>query len=204
MQRLLDYEDEVVALVCLLLDRHCLHGLEATFAESLYGLKRERWIARGLTSSSPTTSRPPTLHSAPRAAPNQQQQQQQGAPLGRSGEVWALLCGVLLPYLQAKAERLFARNAAHGVLGLALRRAAAPVRGASSSGGAWVARLQQGKAAALALFVRAYPVLHAGIEAAKFGYQLAYLLDVSDYHSPVMRLLGQRLVRMSAPEMVSQ
>jgi len=208
---LLDYEDEVVALVTFLLDRHALRSLEATFAESLYGLKREAWRDSGSGSSSGSGSG---------AARSQQQQQQQqqgaatrrapGAPLGRTGENWALLCSVVLPYLQAKAERLHTRHAQqqHGVLGLALRRAATPAGrpgGPGSSGGstAWAAQLQRMRAGALAVFVRVYPYLHAGIEAARFSYQLAYLLDASDYHSPAMKLLGQRLVRMSAPEMVS-
>lgn len=39
--RLLQYEDEVFALVSLLLERHSLANLHATFAESLYGLKRQ-------------------------------------------------------------------------------------------------------------------------------------------------------------------
>jgi hypothetical protein len=39
--RLLNYEDEVFALVSLLLERHSLSNMHATFAESLYGLKRQ-------------------------------------------------------------------------------------------------------------------------------------------------------------------
>lgn len=39
--RLLQYEDEVFAVVSLLLERHSLANLHATFAESLYGLKRQ-------------------------------------------------------------------------------------------------------------------------------------------------------------------
>jgi hypothetical protein len=39
--RLLNYEDEVFALVSLLLERHSLSTMHATFAESLYGLKRQ-------------------------------------------------------------------------------------------------------------------------------------------------------------------
>jgi len=39
--RLLNYEDEVFAVVSLLLERHSLANFHATFAESLYGLKRQ-------------------------------------------------------------------------------------------------------------------------------------------------------------------
>lgn len=48
------------------------------------------------------------------------------------------------------------------------------------------------------------PYLHAGIEATRFVYQLCYLLDVTDCHSPVLQLLGQRLVRLSGQEMVRE
>jgi hypothetical protein len=42
VQRLLNYEHEVFALVCLVLDSQSLRNLDATFAESLYGLKRHQ------------------------------------------------------------------------------------------------------------------------------------------------------------------
>jgi hypothetical protein len=112
---------------------------------------------------------------------------------------------VALPYLQAKAERAYARHAPHrGILNLALRRAAAAPSSGGGPGGAatWRAALSRARAAALVAFVRAYPFLHAGLEAARFGYQLAYLLDVFDCHAPEMHVLGQRLVRMSGPELV--
>lgn len=41
MLRLLQYEDEVFAVVSLLLERHSLANLHATFAESLYGMRRQ-------------------------------------------------------------------------------------------------------------------------------------------------------------------
>lgn len=208
VQRLLDCEDEVFAAVCLLLDRHSLRSLEGTFAESLYGLKREAWGASNHrkpgASAGPAASAGAPPSRGPRHAAQGPPQQGAGGPsLGRRGADLALLLGVLLPYLQAKAERLYARAAAsRGVFGLALRRAAAPgTSGGDAAGGPWAAALRRARRGALEVFVRAYPFVHAAIESAKFGYQLAYLLDASDYHSPVIQLLGQRLVRMSGPEM---
>jgi hypothetical protein len=55
----------------------------------------------------------------------------------------------------------------------------------------------------LSVFIQLYPYLHASVEAVKFVYQLGYLLDVSETHSPVLQLLGQRLVRLTGPELVS-
>lgn len=55
----------------------------------------------------------------------------------------------------------------------------------------------------LAAFLQIYPYAHAAVEGLKFCYQLAYLLDVWDCHTPVLQLLGQRLVRLSGQEYVS-
>lgn len=73
----------------------------------------------------------------------------------------------------------------------------------SGAGGQWsdlAARLQR---VGLSAFVLLYPYMHASLEAVKFVYQLGYLLDVFETHSPVLQLLGQRLVRLTGPEMVS-
>lgn len=75
--------------------------------------------------------------------------------------------------------------------------------GSGSSSSQWsdlAARLQR---VGLSAFVLLYPYLHASLEAVKFVYQLGYLLDVFETHSPVLQLLGQRLVRLTGPEMVS-
>ncbi len=64
------------------------------------------------------------------------------------------------------------------------------------------AALAQLSAAAANAFVNVYPFLHAGTEALRLGFQLAFLLDVGDVHSPVLWLLRQRLVRQTGAEMV--
>lgn len=74
----------------------------------------------------------------------------------------------------------------------------------AAGGSSWLAQvavaLQQRGTAAL---VAVYPYVHACIEGIRFFYQLSYLLDVLDCHSPTLHLLGQRLVRLSGAEMVS-
>lgn len=52
-------------------------------------------------------------------------------------------------------------------------------------------------------FVRwAHPWLHATVEGGCLAYQLAYLLEVAEVHSPLLHLLGLRLARVSGAEMV--
>ncbi|WIA17383.1 hypothetical protein OEZ85_014241 [Tetradesmus obliquus] len=195
--RLLSYEDEVFALVSLLLERHSLSTMHATFAESLYGLKRQ---------PAPPKVQPAAAGSAAAAAGS-------GASsalglLSRKQQYQALLCEVLLPYLKSKADHLYARHAQQqgGVLGLALARSTQQQQQqASSSSSSGRARLARIAAAArhygLAALLKLYPYAHAAIEGVKFYYQLCYLLDVLDCHSPTLHLLGQRLVRLTGPEM---
>jgi peroxin-12 len=51
MERLLAYEDEVVALVLLAVDAHSLSATDGTLAESLYGLKRRPLRPRSNTTA---------------------------------------------------------------------------------------------------------------------------------------------------------
>jgi hypothetical protein len=78
------------------------------------------------------------------------------------------------------------------------------MQGTSSSSSTQLARIAAAaRHYGLAALVKLYPYAHAAIEGVKFYYQLSYLLDVLDCHSPTLHLLGQRLVRLSGPEMVS-
>lgn len=74
--------------------------------------------------------------------------------------------------------------------------------GGSSSSGQRHSVLSKVHRLSLSAFVLMYPYVHASIEAVKFVYQLGYLLDVFETHSPVLHLLGQRLLRLTGPEMV--
>lgn len=52
VHKLLDYEDEVLALILALVDWHSLSSSQATFAEALYGLRR----GPAASAASPTTT----------------------------------------------------------------------------------------------------------------------------------------------------
>lgn len=144
LQRCLAYEDEVLALASLLLDRHSLSTVDATFAESLYGLKRSsvaganghgpRLSGRqkslsllfevGAMLSSPYCyiSHFMALLSIEDAADKQMLMRNSASDLNPC-------CAdddqVLLPYLRAKCHRLYNLHVTSGVLGLALQRRAA-------------------------------------------------------------------------------
>ncbi len=47
---------------------------------------------------------------------------------------------------------------------------------------------------------KAYPYIHAGTQALLVGYQLAYLLNLTEYYSPGLHVLRQKIVRVSGLE----
>lgn len=57
---------------------------------------------------------------------------------------------------------------------------------------------------ALRSFMTIYPWAFAASEAAKFSYQLLYLLGKSPYYSPELHLLGQVVVRVTGQEVMQQ
>lgn len=109
MHRLLNYDDEVFALLTLALDGHSLFSTDSTFSDSLYGLKRKP-LRPGASDR-----------------------------LSRRQRWLMLACQVLLPYLRAKTEKVYRHYAAtspgSGVLGLALRYSAAQVGQRGGGGG---------------------------------------------------------------------
>ncbi|KAG2438548.1 hypothetical protein HXX76_005099 [Chlamydomonas incerta] len=181
VHRLLNYDDEVFALLTLALDGHSLFSSDSTFSDSLYGLKLKPLRPSG------------------------------AERLSRRQRWLLLACQVLLPYLRAKTEKAYRHCAASspgsGVLGLALRYSAsqgvAPEEaddgaaggGSGGEGGGWSRRLQRA-------FVASYPWIHAGIEGVTFAYHLTYLLGASPVHQPVLHALGVTMARTSAKDLM--
>ncbi|MEW5315898.1 MAG: hypothetical protein WDW38_007296 [Sanguina aurantia] len=248
---LLRFDDEVFAAVTLCLDWHSLSASDACFAEALYGLTRKSTIPSSSTtsssssSSSPRTKQPGQSASGPALCKLSQRQR------------WAtLLCQILLPYIRAKANRLYSAHTTQtrGILALALQyQAGAPAaeqqqqhhrqwvdtahslstadltphsqcsahdldrsptvlpitrsqgpppqprQPAASQQAAQLLRARV-RAAALRIFLAAWPWVHAGCEGAAFAYNLAFLLDASPMHHPLLHLLRSRLVRVSAQD----
>eukprot|EP00877_Chromochloris_zofingiensis_P013434 jgi/Chrzof1/8344/Cz03g06270.t1 len=161
--------------------------MDATFAESLYGLKRQ--------STQQQPQPPGSSSSSSSGLPTRLTQQQYRL---------ALFCEVCLPYIQAKCDKLYNKHVPRTVLGLAVARATSASSGSSQrpAGQApWQQFLWRCQKHALQGFVHVYPYAHSAIEAAKFGCQLMYLLDASAWHSPVLYCLRQQLVRMSGLEL---
>ncbi|GFR43499.1 hypothetical protein Agub_g4601, partial [Astrephomene gubernaculifera] len=177
VHRLLNYDDEVFALLTLFLDGHSLLASDSTFADSLYGLKRKPL--------------------RPGASPVER--------LTRRQRWLILACQVLLPYLRAKADKAYRRSSASsGILGLAIQYGASqdpsspdpssPRAPAVSS--SWRGQLR-------GALLAAYPWLHATVEGVTFAYHLSYLLGASPVHHPVQHAIGVSMARTSAQDMMA-
>lgn len=95
MLRLLNYEDEVFAVVSLLLERHSLSTMHATFAESLYGLKRQPAAAAHSAVPAGSSSSNNGSLQEPGTSPAV-------ALLSKKQQYQALMCEVGLPYLSSE------------------------------------------------------------------------------------------------------
>ena len=224
LHRVLAWEDELFALISLLLDRTALNAHAASFSETLYGLRRAPVDAAspGGASRRPLTSR-------------------------EKKRTLAFL--VLAPYLRSKMEALYMRNTRPAAEAAAGDWRSAGM-GQQSAEGGWTprvplplpppptitasndgdsqsplllsaanrARLTRARQLANHAFVRAYPALAAAVEGAKFIYQASYLLDAPltsspssapssssspppAFFSPSLHLLRQTAVRVSGPEL---
>lgn len=202
LQRLLAHEDELFLLISALVDRQALGASSASFAESVYGLRRAPMELAGAGESDLGGAQTASKEAEGGRAPRVLTTAERRASL-------ALL--VLVPYLQSKLDALYQRlheERALRMLGLAPtapQPAAASLRTSAPSApeqpGSPVARLLGAlRAAAPAALLRGWPWARAALEAARFAHQLAYLLGGSPCFSPELRLLRLQAVRVSGQE----
>ncbi|KAK9841404.1 hypothetical protein WJX74_005170 [Apatococcus lobatus] len=177
--------DEVFAVVQLLLDRSSLSNSYATFAESLYGLRRVQQA-------------PDSIHGSSQAALSQTLQRR------------TLALQVALPYLICKCNALFAhhRPQIEAPLGIMSQRnqqlAFDQPQTAGSHGSRSGTALNWLRRQALRIFLCGYPWFHAAWQGLRFGFQLLYLLDSSAFYSPELWLLGQSVTRVSGSELMDR
>ena len=173
-----------------MLDRAALSAHAASFAETLYALRRAPVdaAAAGGASRRPLTS-------------------------GEKRRTLAFM--VLAPYLRSKMEALYLRNTRPSAEAAGDWRSAGTGAGAGQAEGGWTprvplplppppatastdagsshsslsaasrARLERARQLLVHAFVRAYPALAAGVEGAKFVYQASYLLGAPAASPPL-------------------
>lgn len=186
--RLLDSEDELFFLISVFLERQSLLNSSASFAESLYSLRR--------VPHSPSAA----VGDAAGTAKGGQ------AALSPSQRRNSLILITLLPFLKAKVDALYvnarqqAQQAQHGGSSWAVPPAASAAATSPASAPAAPSPRDLWRKRAVAAFLKVYPWVNAAHEGSKFFYQLIYLVGKSPYFSPELHLLGLVVARVSGQD----
>ncbi|KAL3838115.1 hypothetical protein ACJIZ3_022706 [Penstemon smallii] len=198
IHKILDYEDEFFALLMLVLETHSLRTTDASFAESLYGLRR-RGVKIRLKKSDVLAGSGNEIHHT---------------GLHKRQKVLSVAFLVILPYLKSKLQSVYDKqreaalqaslwgdnderfdntddlgriNNSFGSSGNSAIEASARAR--------WIKRLRKTVGAC-------YPWLHAGNEGLCFAYQLLYLLDATGFYSIGLHALGVQVCRATGQELM--
>lgn len=198
IHKILDYEDEFFALLMLVLETHSLRTTDASFAESLYGLRRRGVKIRLKKSNVLTDAGDEVNHTG----------------LHKRQKVLSVVFLAVLPYLRSKLQSIYNKER-EATLQASLwgdsdeRFGDAEYVGGSnntfgsressdteaSARGRLVKRLQKAIGAC-------YPWLHAGNEGSSFAYQLLYLLDATKFYSFGLHALGIHVCRATGQELM--
>ncbi|KAG0586375.1 hypothetical protein KC19_2G085800 [Ceratodon purpureus] len=204
LHRVLDYSDEGYAALMLLLELHSLKTSDASFSESLYGLRRT-------AADTPATDALPQQEVAQAGSPGPR-------PLTSKQRALSVLFLVGLPYLKYKLEA-----AVNAQRGNALQAALwgrgdpededygdlEPIREADvphstqeliRSSASWREPFKQ---LVLRALVKCYPWVHAATEGASFAYQLLYLLDATRFYTPALQYMGLVVRRSTGQELMN-
>ncbi|KAL9261045.1 Peroxisome biogenesis protein 12-like protein [Drosera capensis] len=197
LHKVLDYEDECFALLMLVLEAHSLRTTDASFSESLYGLRRRVVEEKLVKNTNQPNSAEALSHSG----------------LDKRWRVLSVVFLVVLPYFKSKLHSIYnkEREAAlqaslwgPGDLGLddGYRldggEAVQPVADTSSEASP-PARLMKRTRKVIGL---CYPWIHAGHEGFTFAYQLLYLLDATGFYSFGLHVLGIHVTRATGQELM--
>ncbi|KAL2249302.1 peroxisome biogenesis protein 12 [Sesamum indicum] len=197
VHKILDYEDEFFALLMLVLETHSLRTTDASFAESLYGLRRRGVKIRFKKSSVLADSGDEIQH----------------AGLQKRQKVLSVVFLVVLPYLRSKLQSIYNKEREAtlqaSLWGDSDERFDIDFVGGgdntlgsrdnldneASAGARWIKRLRKTIGAC-------YPWLHAGNEGLSFAYQLLYLLDATGFYSLGLHALGIHVCRATGQELM--
>ncbi|KAL6550003.1 ubiquitin-protein ligase peroxin 12 [Orobanche minor] len=198
IHKILDYEDEFFALLMLVLETHSLRTTDASFAESLYGLRR-RGVELKLKKSDVLSESGYEVHHT---------------GLKKDQKVLSVAFLVILPYLKSKLQSVYDKEreaSLHASLwGDSDERFQDPDflgRDNSSFGSSSNSATEASTRGRLIKRLRktigvSYPWLHAGTEGLSFAYQLLYLLDATGFYSIGLHVLGIHVCRATGQEMM--
>ncbi|KAL1542254.1 ubiquitin-protein ligase peroxin 12 [Salvia divinorum] len=197
IHKILDYEDEFFALLMLVLETHSLRTTDASFSESLYGLRRRGAKIKLKKSNLLTNSADEVRHTG----------------LRKRQKVLSVVFLVVLPYLKSKLQSTYNRereaNLQASLWGDSDERFDGDfVTGDNNSFGSRdVSNIEASARDRCIKRVRkivgaCYPWLHAGNEGLSFAYQLLYLLDATGFYSLGLHALGIHVCRATGQELM--
>ncbi|XP_043720628.1 peroxisome biogenesis protein 12 [Telopea speciosissima] len=193
LHKVLDYDDEFFALLMMVLETHSLRTTDASFSESLYGLRRRAVKIAVNKEKIRTDSGDRVRHSG----------------LEKHQKVLSVAFLVVLPYFKSKLQSIYNKER-EAILQASLwgnedadyfdGGETSPVpRGALGGDASRWARIRKRIEAIIA---GCYPWIHAGNEGLSFAYQLLYLLDATGFYSPGLHVLGVHVCRATGQELM--
>ncbi|KAJ4720870.1 Peroxisome biogenesis protein 12 [Melia azedarach] len=198
LHKVLDYEDEFFALLMLILETHSLRNTDASFSESLYGLRRRAVRIRAKKDDAGLKSGDGIHHSG----------------LEKHQRVLSVVFMVVLPYFKSKLHSVYNKERE--------ARLQASLWGPGDErfdeadyfdevGDSLVSRgttdaetsvrAQLMKKIQKVIFA-CYPWVHASCEGLSFTYQLLYLLDATGFYSVGLHALGIHVCRATGQELM--
>lgn len=173
LHKLLDYEHESFSLLMLVLEAHSLRTTDASFSESLYGLRRRPANISLLNDTNDTSQ------------------------LRRRQKLLSLLFLVVLPYLKSKLHSIYNKEREARIQAtLWGDENESYVSMLSTSVATRITKRFQ------KIVGICYPLLHAGTEGFQFAYQMLYLLDATGYYSLALHALGIHVCRATGQELM--
>ncbi|OMO84467.1 hypothetical protein CCACVL1_10810 [Corchorus capsularis] len=198
LHKVLDYEDEFFALLLLVLESHSLRTTDASFSESLYGLRRR--AAKIRTKQVDIRSKPSDgiQHSG----------------LERRQRVLSVVFLVVLPYFKSKLHSIYIRERE--------ARLQASLWGPADEQFEDVDYFDEGETSIASvtsteaevsmrtqvvkniqkIIGACYPWVHATAEGLTFTYQLLYLLDATGFYNVGLHALGIHVCRATGQELM--
>ncbi|XP_077252780.1 peroxin-12 isoform X2 [Tasmannia lanceolata] len=199
LHKVLDYDDEFFALLMLVLETHSLRITDASFSESLYGLRR-RAVKIKPSKDIPHMDSGDRLHHS---------------GLEKRQKLLSVAILVGLPYFKSKLHSIYNKqreamlqaslwghgdaqldNADYFLSGGEISNVPTEASDASAS------RATRIKKRIEAIIGACYPWIHATNEGLSFGYQLLYLLDATGFYTPGLHVLGVHVCRATGQELM--
>lgn len=200
LHKVLDFEDEFFAMLMLVLETHSLRTTDASFSESLYGLRR-RAVKIKVKKDNIKTH----LNS--------------GGEVNHSGlekrqKVLSVVFLVILPYLKSKLHSVYNREREarlqaslwghdderfNDVDIIGREEDSLIPRGSSDAASSVRARLTK---KIQKIIGACYPWVHASSEGLSFAYQLLYLLDATGFYSLGLHAVGIHVCRATGQELM--